>query len=187
MNNLEIARILRNVAAAYIVKNENRFKIMAYERAADSIEHLTSEVKDLWEDGKLAEIPGIGASIASYLDELIKTGKVRHFEEIMRKMPEAMFPLLSVPGFGPKKAYKLVKVLKLKNPATVIEELIKAAKEGKIAEIEGFGEKSQEDILEALESFRRGQIKEKRMTLSYADKVAQELISILKNVRPHIE
>ncbi|MBI5465170.1 hypothetical protein HY946_01015, partial [Candidatus Gottesmanbacteria bacterium] len=180
MTNLEVGKLLRAVAAAYIIKNENRFKIMAYERAADSIEHSTSEIKDLWEDGKLAEIPGIGSSIAAHLDELFKTSRVKHFEKIMKDLPPAMFPLLSVPGFGPKKAYKLVKILKLVNPATVIEDLEKKALEGKIAPIEGFGEKSQEDILEALESFKKGQIKENRMVLPYADVVAREVIAYLK-------
>ncbi|TSC53598.1 MAG: DNA polymerase (family X) [Microgenomates group bacterium LiPW_16] len=180
MNNLEIAKLLRAITAAYIIKNENRFKVMAYERAADSIEHSTSEIKDLWEDGKLGEIPGIGPSIAAHLDELFKTGKVKHFEKIMKGLPPAMFPLLSVPGFGPKKAYKLVKILKLVNPSTVIEDLERAAKEGKIAQLASFGEKSQEDILEALQTFKEGQVKEKRMVLPIASAIAQEVISYLK-------
>lgn len=180
MTNLEIAKLLRAVAASYIIKNENRFKIMAYERAADSIEHSTSEVKDLWEDGKLDSIPGIGPSIAAHLNELFRTGRVAHFEQIMKSLPKAMFPLLSVPGFGPKKAYKLVKILKLTNPETVIEDLEKAANEGEIALIEGFGEKSQEDILEALESFKKGQVKENRMVLPIASAIAQEVIDYLK-------
>lgn len=180
MNNQEIAQLLRKVAAAYQIRGANRFKIIAYEKAADSIEHLTSEVKDLWDDGKLNEVPGVGASIASHLDELFRTGKVRHFEEVMQRLPKAMFPLLSIAGFGAKRAYKLVTFLKLKSPGTVVEDLEAAAKKGKIAPMEGFGEKSQQVIVEAIESFKKGQTKERRMVLPYADAIAQEAIIYLK-------
>ena len=113
MTNGEIAQLLRRVAAAYQILDENRFKIIAYERAADSIELLTSEVKDLWENDKLDQIPGIGQGIAAVLDELFRHGSVKHFDEVLRKIPAGVFPLLLVPGIGPKKAYKLVKELKI--------------------------------------------------------------------------
>ncbi len=180
MTNLEIADLLRKIAAAYVVKDENHFKIMAYERAADSIEHSTSEIKDLWDDGKLGDVPGIGPAIAQHLDELFKTGKVTHFDQVIKGLPEAMFPLLKIPGFGPKKAYKLVKILKLSKAETAVEDLEKAAASGKIADIEGFGEKSQADILESIASFKKGQVKENRMNLPYADSLAKEIIAYLK-------
>ena len=63
MTNLEIAQLLRKVSAAYLILNENRFKIIAYDRAADSIEHLTGEVRDMWVDKKLGDIPGVGSGI----------------------------------------------------------------------------------------------------------------------------
>jgi len=66
MNNREISELLRKMSAAYQILGENRFRIIAYDRAADSIEHLISEAKDLWSDGKLDEIPGIGTTMAGY-------------------------------------------------------------------------------------------------------------------------
>lgn len=180
MTNLEIAEALRKVAAAYQILEENRFKIIAYERAADSIEHLTSEAKDLWDDGKLSDVPGIGPAIAGHLDELFKTGCVKHWESVLKRVPQAVFPLLSVPGLGPKKAYKLVSILKLKDAKTVISDLEKAAKAGKIAPIENFGEKSQADILEGIATFKKGQIKQNRMPLPLADAIAQDVIAYLK-------
>ncbi|MCL4382983.1 helix-hairpin-helix domain-containing protein, partial [Patescibacteria group bacterium] len=180
MTNQEIARLLKKIAAAYLVKNENRFKIMAYERAADSLENTPIEAKGLWQEGKLDEIQGIGPSIAGHLDELFKKGKIRHFEQVLKGLPEAMFSLLALPGFGPKKAYKLAKVLKLKSAKTAITDLEKAAKKGKIAVIEGFGEKSQQDILESLKSFKKGQLKENRINLPLASALATEIISYLK-------
>lgn len=177
MTNPEIAELLRKVAAAYLILGENRFRIIAYERAADSIEHLTSEVKDYWDDHKLEEIPGVGGGIASNLDELFRLGKSKHWETVFASVPPAIFPLLRVPGLGPKKAYTLVKTLKLDNAATVIADLEKAAKAGKIAPMEGFGEKSQLVILESIAIYKRGAIKENRMPLPYADAVAREVIA----------
>jgi len=148
LSNLQIAELFRKMAAAYQILDENRFKIIAYERAADSIEHLTSEVKDLWDDKKLSEIPGAGPAIVGHLDELFRTGRVKHFESTMSRVPEAVFPLLSIPGVGPKKAYKLVNELNLKNEKNAVQDLEKAVKAHKIAPIEGFGEKSEDDILQ---------------------------------------
>lgn len=183
MTNQQIAELFRKMAAAYEILGENRFKTIAYDRAADSIEHLTSDVKDLWDDGKLGEIPGVGGGIAHYLDELFKAGKVKHFQDVMKRVPEAVFPLLSVPGIGPKKAYKLVQKLKLRKAQSVVSDLETAAKDGRIAPMEGFGQKSQEDILSAIETFRRGQIKENRMDLPTADAIAHDVIEYLRKVR----
>ncbi len=179
MTNLEIAELLRNVAAAYEILGENQFKIIAYDRAADSIEHLTSELKDMWDDGKLDTVPGIGKSLAEHLDELFRKGKSRHFESVLNKLPKSIYTLLLVPGLGPKKAFTLVHALKLEHSKNIIGDLEKAAKLHKIAEIEGFGEKSEEVIVESIESYKRGQIKENRMGLSYADEIAREVVAYL--------
>ena len=173
--NLEIAALFRRMAAAYQILNENRFKIIAYDRAADSIEHLTSEVKDLWDDGKLGEIPGVGTQIVAHIDELFRTGKNKHFESVMSRVPQSVFPLLSVSGIGPKRAYKLITELKLKNERTVVADLEKAGRAGRIAPIEGFGEKSQEEILKNIESYKKGSVKENRIPLAEADIIAGDI------------
>jgi DNA polymerase (family 10) len=182
MTNLQIAELLRRVAAAYEILGENRFRIIAYERAADSVEHLTSELKDYWREKKLNDIPGVGDMLASHLDELFRTGHAKHFDSVMAKLPASIFPLLLVPGIGPKKAYKLVTELKLKSEKTVIEDLENAAKAHKIAPMEGFGEKSEKLILTNIETFRKGQIKENRMVLPLADEIAADIILFLKKV-----
>lgn len=182
MSNVEVARLLRNVAASYTIKDENkfRFQIIAYTRAADSVEHATSEIRDLWQDGKLDTLAGIGSSIKSHLEELFKTGKVRHFDWAMKGVPPAVFPLLEVPNFGPKKAYKLVIELKLKDPKTVLDSLEKLAKQGKIANLAGFGEKSEQDIIQAIAEYRQGLAKTTRMVLPYAYELASKVVSYLK-------
>ncbi len=183
LTNLEISQLLRKVAAACQILNENRFKIIAYERVADSIEQLTGDVIKLWENNTLDQIPGVGQGIASDLNELLTTGKVAHFNETMKKVPAAVFPLLLVSGIGPKKAYKLVKELKIKDDEDdVIGELEFLAKAHLVAPIEGFGEKSELDILEAISTYRRGEIKENRMELSVADSIAGDIIDHLKKL-----
>lgn len=177
--NLEIAKLLRKIAAAYTILGENRFKVIAYDNAATAVEHSTSELKDLWDDGKVDTVPGLGTSIQSHLDELFKTGKSKHFDEILKKVNPAVFPLLDVPGIGPKKAQKLVENLNIKNDQTVFSDLEKAAQAHKIAKMEDFGEKSEQDILAGIERYKKGSIKEKRMVLPIADGLAEELILYL--------
>lgn len=113
LTNLQIAELLRKVAAAYQLKNEekNRFRIIAYNRAGDAIEHATSELKDVWDENKLEEIPGIGPNIARHLDELFRTGRSKHFETVMKGVPQKAFKLMELPGIGLKTALKLLKEL----------------------------------------------------------------------------
>jgi len=111
MTNLQIAELLRDVAAAYQLKDSNKYKfqIIAYERAADAVEHATSELKDMWDDGKLTDVPGIGPSIAEHLSDIFKTGKSKHFEELMKDIPKEAFRLMELPGIGIKTAMKMIK------------------------------------------------------------------------------
>jgi len=182
MSNQELAKLLRNVAAAYTIKDERKFhfQIVAYLNAADTISDLTKEVKDYYDENKLEEIPGIGTTLRSRLEELFKRGKVSHFEWALKGIPEAVFPLLDVPSFGPKKAYRLVKEFKLKNPGTVLEDLEKIGKKGEIAPLKGFGEKSQSDILRAISEFKLGAGKTTRMNLPYAQEIADKIVSYMK-------
>ena len=92
--NSEIVKLLRDVAAALLIKDANRFRIIAYEKAADSVEHLTSELKDVWDEGKLEGVPGIGPTIAAHIDELFRNGNVKHFGKVFHGLSPALFPLL---------------------------------------------------------------------------------------------
>lgn len=109
--NLQIAELLRDVAASYQLKDDKKYKfqIIAYERAADAVEHATSELKDLWDDDKLEDIPGVGPSIAEHLGEIFKTGESKHFNELMKDIPKEAFKLMELPGIGIKTAMKLIK------------------------------------------------------------------------------
>ncbi|CAN5187181.1 DNA polymerase/3'-5' exonuclease PolX [soil metagenome] len=182
MTNIEIARLLKDVAAAYAIKNESkyRFQIIAYLKASDAIEHSTTEVSDLAKEDQLGQISGVGPSLQEHLKELISSGKVKHFEKIMEDIPQALFPILDIPSFGPKKAFKLVSHFKLNDPKSVIKEIKKLAEEGKIAELEGFGDKSQSDILRAVNEYAQGVNKTSRMVLPFAGEIAEKLIDYMK-------
>ena len=176
-SNQEVSKLLRSVAAAYEVKDEDRFRISAYEKAADSVEHATSEVKDLWDDGKLEQLAGVGASIASHLDELFRTGKVKHFNQVFKDLPPAMFELLELSGIGAKTAYKLCQELKIKDSKKALSELAKAVREGRIKVIEGFGKDSEEAILKAIRELKG---RSERILLPNASLLAEEILAWLK-------
>ena len=180
LTNENIARLLRQVSAAYTIKGINRFRIIAYDKASEAVEKSNIEVKDLWDEGRLSNLPGIGPTIAGHLDELFKTGRVKRFEKAFQDLPQGMFPLLDVPGIGPKSSYKLAREFKLHDAGKAITGLLKAAQAGKIAKLDGFGEKSQADILDALKRFKKGQVKKRRMSLPYAGATADQMLIYLK-------
>ncbi|HET9946563.1 MAG TPA: hypothetical protein VFQ63_00730, partial [Patescibacteria group bacterium] len=182
MTNDQIAKLLRQVAASFAMKDEKkyRFQIIAYQKAADSIASMSMQVADLYKEGKLSEISGVGTAMQQHLSELIETGSVKHFQTVMKDIPPAVFPLLDIPSFGPKKAFKLVSLFNLDNPKTVIKDVERLAKEGKIADIEGFGEKSQSDMMRAISEFGKGAGKTTRMLLPFAAELAENLVAYLK-------
>ena len=178
--NKEIAALLRKLAAVYIITGENKFKITAYQKAADAVENLSRNLFDLWQEGRLKEVPGIGVSLAYYLDEYFKNGHCCHFDEILKKIPPSVFVLMNISGIGPKKAFALVKALKIFDEKTVVSDLKNACFSGKVAKIKGFGEKSQSQILKAIEIFKKRKEQSSRMILSYAFSLAKEIIDYLK-------
>ena len=179
-SNKEISHILRSMAATYLLTDANRFRIIAYEKAADAIEQLTRELKDIWQEGRLSDIPGIGASIGSHLNEYFKTGKSKHFDSVLKQIPKTVFILMDVPTIGPKKAFRLVNALNLMNFTTAIADLEKACFDNKVAKLDSFGEKSQSDILEAIKLYRQKLSKTVRMPLPYAFSLVNEVIKYLK-------
>jgi len=179
-SNKAISHLLKSVAVAYELKKDNRFKIIAYERAAEVVEYLSDEIIDVWKAGKLTDLPGIGPSIAEHLDEYFKKGSSQHFNRVLSGIPSTVFILMNIHSIGPKKAYRLTKELDLFNDETVMEDLKKAALENQISKLEGFGEKSQAEILEAIVSLQKVKNTQERMPLPYANQKAFEIIEYLK-------
>lgn len=187
--NEEIAKLLRHVAAAYTIQNEGkyRFQILAYLKASDSIDASVTEIKDLLQDNALDKLVGVGPSIRNHILELFSKGKVAHFEDVLKNVSKAIFPLLDVPSFGPKKAFKLVDHFGLKDPSTVIYDVYKLATENKISTLDGFGEKSQSDIKRAIDEYKLGKTKSSRMVLAVASEISETMLSYLKKNKDVIE
>lgn len=180
MNNSQLAKLLRDVAAAYTVKGESFFKIQAYEKAADICDQATREIKELWEEENLDSVPGLGERIRSYLDELFRSGHVKHFEEVMKDLPKGMFELLSIPGIGPKTAYKITKQFDVKT----VKDLKQIAQKGLLSKIPGFGTKTQEEIISAIETLEK---RSDRILLPQAYELALNLTNALKKSKDVIE
>ncbi len=182
MSNEQISKLLRNIATAYTIKNEKkfRFQIIAYQRAADFIKNSSIELQDYHKDSKLQDIPGIGTSIKGHLEELFKTGKSKQFNWALKGIPDPVFVLIDIPTLGPKKSYRLVNEFGLSNSKNVIADLEKIAKKGLIAQLKGFGEKSQRDILRAIKEFKEGKGKTSRMVLPLASEISDKIIDYLR-------
>lgn len=182
MKNSEIAAILYDIADILEMQNI-QFKPNAYRKAARSVETLTEQVSDIYgKDGfdALKNIPGVGESIAEKIEELVKTGKLKYYQELRKKLPKHISELMEVPGMGPKKIKKLHEKLKIAD----VKSLEKAAKTGKISRLEGFGKKSEEDILKGIELLKRGH---ERMLLWNALQISREIEERLKGLRDVIK
>ena len=141
MINRELSKIFNNMAV-YLEMDEIPFKPQAYEKAAITIEAMGENAAKIYEKGglkALEEIPGVGKGIAEKIAEYIKTGKIKEYELLKKKMPVNLEELGVVEGIGPKKIKILYKKLGVKN----IDDLEEAAKKHKIAPLFGFGEKAE--------------------------------------------
>ena len=136
LDNKQIVGLLRQVAAVFEVKDDDFFRRRAYENAAVAIENLDIPLHDLWKQNKLDEVTGLGPNLIQHLDELFKTGKVKHFEKEISSVPAGMFSLLSVRGIGPKYAYKIANTFSLDNPRTALSTLRTLIKENKLSSLE---------------------------------------------------
>jgi len=148
MKNQEIAKVLYEIAD-YLEMDEIAFKPYAYRKVAEVLEGLEEDVENIYKKGgkgALEKIPGVGKNIAEKIEEYLKTGKIKYYEEFKKKMPINLKELIAVEGMGPKKVKVLYQKLGVRN----LKDLEKAAKTHKIASLFGFGEKTEKNILEGI-------------------------------------
>lgn len=182
-SNKHLAKLFKLIAAVYMLNGENRFKIIAYQKAADTTEGLARELYNVWEEGRLKELPGFGSSIGANVDEFFSTGVATHFNKILEGVPKSLPVLMDVPGIGPKRAIKLIHEFKLYDDKTVLQELIRIADEGKIAPLDKFGEKSQKDIKEGIELYLNTSTEKVRMPLPIAGAIADKVAAHMKQLK----
>lgn len=175
MKNQEIAKILYEIADLLEIEGVE-FKPRAYRKAAQNIESLSVDIEELYEKNKLEKIPGVGKSIAGKIKEYIETGRIKKLDELREKIPVDIESLSNVEGLGPKMIKTLYEKLGVKN----IEDLERVAKEGKIRELKGFGEKIERKIIENIEIART---RKHRFLLGF---VLPEANAIIEELKPYV-
>jgi DNA polymerase (family 10) len=178
VTNNDVADTLALMANILQILEANRFRILAFQNAAESIRELGQPIHVVHAEGNLQKIPSVGAGIAGLLRELLDNGTVAEIEELKSQVPIGVVEMMQVPDMGPKKARRLWQELNI----TSLAELKAAAEAGQLRVLKGFGEKSEQKILKGIELMgRRG---DGRTPIGTARPLALTLIAGLQAVLP---
>jgi DNA polymerase (family 10) len=175
MKNAEISELFSEMADIMEILGEDVFRINSYRRVARVIGDMPRDVEEMLATGKLAETPGIGKSSLAKIEEFIKTGKITAHQELHKKIPKTLLELLEIPGMGPKGAKAVYENLKIKT----IAELKKVIKNGRLAELPGFGEKKAGLIAKGINFLETST---GRIRLDQAFEAANTAIKFLKGI-----
>ena len=173
MDKAKVSEILDEIGTLLELNGENPFKCRAYHNAARAIEGLTTDLKQLVTEGRIREVKGVGEAISEKITELVTTGKLRYHDELRSSLPEGLLKMLKIQGVGPKKVKLLYEKLKIKS----VEELEAACKAGKLEKVEGFGKKTEENILAGIEAMRKHSSK---FLYSVAEKAATSIFTTVE-------
>jgi len=165
--NADVAEALDEIADILEIQGD-QFRPRAYRRAARSIENSPGDLVQLMESNQLTQIPGVGESIASRIQEFVQTGRIAYLEDLRKQIPKGVAELLRIPDVGPK----TVKLFHEKLGITSIEDLKRAIEDQKLRTIKGIGQKTEENIVRGINFVRRGG---SRMLLGRALPVAREI------------
>ena len=179
MTNREIAEFLKRIGDMLDILGENRFKVLAYRRAAENILNLGQDIRSYWQAGTLQDVPGIGQAIADKIDELLTTGKLEFYERLQDQVPAGVVALLEIPDVGPKTAKLLWEEMGLQS----IAEVEAAARNGQLQELPGLGAKSEAKILAGIQALNR---RSDRIPLGVAWPVAIDLLESLQAASPEV-
>jgi DNA polymerase (family 10) len=175
MRREDIADILEEIALLLELKGENVFKTRAYKNGAEMTLNAEEDIIALAKEGKLGEVKGFGKALQEKVAELVQTGKMTYYENLRAEFPEGLFELFDLSGLGPKK----IKALYEKLGVDSIASLKEVCASGKVAELSGFGAKTVEKILEAIE------LKEKFASHFRLGSVAVMAETLLDSIREH--
>lgn len=176
VHNAEVAALFQQIADLLEIENANPFRVRAYRNAARELEALGVPVAELLANGEdLTELPGIGKDLAAKIGEIVETGKCRLLTKLQRATPPSVAEMLQVPGLGPKRVRTLYHELDV----NTVEQLARAARDGRVRELHGFGAKTEQRILDALAA-RSGQ--PERFKLAVAAQYAEPLRAHLAKV-----
>ena len=175
VKNREIAGILYQMAELLELHAENRFKIIAYSRAARAIESLTEDIEQVCRDGRLEGIPGVGKAIAEKIKEYLRTGRIQSHQDLLADTPQGLAELLQISGLGPKTVFMLHEKLNITN----LDELEKAAREHSIRRLPRMGVVREKNILKSIERYRK---RSNRILYSTAESIVDEILTYLGGI-----
>jgi DNA polymerase (family 10) len=174
IHNTDIAAIFDEIADLLEIEGANPFRVRAYRNAARTVQGLGRDAAALVEqDFDLTHLPGIGKDLAGKIEEIVQTGRCKELAKLHKRTPAALSVLLKIPGLGPKRVATLYKQLGINTP----KQLLRAVRQGRIRELEGFGAKTEQRIREAIEAQLQ---KKARFLLLTATDYAQPLVQYLK-------
>jgi len=150
VDSAKIVQIFREMADLLAIKGENPFRIRAYEKAADALEHLSGDLQGLRHEGKLEEVPGLGKGMCEKIATILNTGGLPAYEELKKEIPTEVRELLWIPEVGPKTVSLLHREVGVKS----IEELEEFVKSQKLQHLPGMGTKTEENILRGIKLYR---------------------------------
>lgn len=174
MINQELSEMFLDIADILEIEGV-QWEPRAYRKAALTLSTLSTDVKEIYLQGKLQDLEGIGPSIGKSIAEFIDTSHMKKYEDLKKKYPIDLRTFRKIQGLGPKRAFVLYKRLKVRDLAGLRD----AISRHKIRELDGFGEKSEEQLSHSVESFMK--VKEERKMLGYVLPYFEELIDSLRN------
>ncbi len=151
MRNRDIADIFATIADMLAIRGDQIHRVLAYRRAAESITELGRDINQVYEEGTLTEIPGIGKTLADKIEEMLTTGKLAFYDRLAQEIPPTLVEMLRVEGLGPKRVKQIYDSLGI----TTLAELTEAAQAGKLRELPGLGSKSEAKLVAAIEALSR--------------------------------
>src|SRR5579864_1138013 len=171
MENRQVAKILRETAQLLEIDGAMIGRYRSYEKVAELIESLHERIEEIAKDEeKLTDLPGVGDSMAEHIREVLATGDYALRQKLLKKYPATILDVLELQSLGPKKAAQLWKLFK----CATVDDVEKLAREGKLREVPGFGEKSEQNVLKAVEAFKRST---GRFRLDVAEAAAEGVIA----------
>jgi DNA polymerase (family X) len=177
VHNADIAAVFEEIADLLEIQGANPFRIRAYRNAARQMQGMGVPAAGMVAKGEdLTELPGIGDDLAAKIEEIVQTGKCQALEKLHKQLPLTLTELLKIPGLGPKR----VKILYQELQVNTLDQLVRAARDGRIRDLPGFGEKTETTILEALQTHAE---KTTRFKLAVAAQYAEPLVEHLKKAR----
>jgi DNA polymerase (family X) len=176
MTNREIADLFETVSHMLAIRGDQVHRVLAYQRAAESIRALVRDLNEIYAEGRLTDIPNIGATLSAKIIELLTTGRLEFYEKLAQEIPPPLVELLRVEGLGPKRIKQLYELLAI----TTLEQLTAAAAAGKLRDLPGMGAKSEAKILAAIESL--GRHGDERVPLGVALPLAEEILAELRRL-----